>query len=155
MRSTEPRLVARSANDLRAAAPFDAPPARTAARASREARLAVAAHGAHGSGMGRNRTLALAASVVLAGLLVTGVALGDPPACIDYRGESRYQGAGYAHVVIVRNGCDRDARCEVWTDVTPEKQRLDVPSGQEREVVTRIGSPAYAFTPHASCELAD
>lgn len=102
----------------------------------------------------------LGAGLGLAGLLVLAAPAvaqdGDRvPPCIDVSGEARYRGAGYHHVVIVENGCDQRARCEVWTDVTPEKQPVTVGAGERREVVTRIGSPAYRFTPHASCELED
>ncbi len=79
----------------------------------------------------------------------------EVPECVEVRGEARYQGLGYAHVVIVDNGCERRARCEVWTDVTPERLGVTVQAGHEREVVTRQGSPAYEFRPSARCELSD
>lgn len=75
------------------------------------------------------------------------------PTCIEHRGEARYRGFGYQHVVIIDNGCDQDARCEVATNVTPESQNVDVPAGETKEIITRNGSPARAFEPRVSCTL--
>lgn len=75
------------------------------------------------------------------------------PTCIEFRGEARYRGYGYHHIVIVENGCDRAARCDVATDVTPESQSVDVPAGQSSETITRTGSPSRAFEPRVSCTL--
>ncbi|RLB45852.1 MAG: hypothetical protein DRJ42_29015 [Deltaproteobacteria bacterium] len=75
------------------------------------------------------------------------------PTCIEHRGEARYRGYGYQHVVIIDNGCDQDARCEVATDVTPESQNVDVPAGETKEIITRNGSPSRAFEPRVSCSL--
>ena len=77
------------------------------------------------------------------------------PSCIDYEGIARYRAYGYDHVVRVTNGCEKRARCQVWTSVTPEKHRVDLRPDETEEVLTRTGSPAREFTPHVSCELAD
>ena len=80
---------------------------------------------------------------------------GETPSCIDYRAVARYRAYGYDHIVRVTNGCDKRARCEVWTDVTPEKHRIALRPEETEEVLTRTGSPARAFTPRVSCELDD
>lgn len=77
----------------------------------------------------------------------------DVPACVDYWGEARPSGYGYNHVVHVENGCDRLARCKVWTNVNPDKQKVEVPAGEDEEVVTFISSPAREFEAHAQCTL--
>jgi len=75
------------------------------------------------------------------------------PTCIEHRGEARYRGYGYQHIVIINNGCDQDARCEVATDVTPESANVHVPAGETKEIITRNGSPSRAFEPRVSCSL--
>lgn len=77
----------------------------------------------------------------------------EVPECIQYRGEARYGAYGYNHFVIIRNGCDRDARCDVSTDVSPDRHRVTVPAGETKEVTTFIGSPAREFTPQVACTL--
>jgi hypothetical protein len=78
---------------------------------------------------------------------------GALPSCIEVSGEARFRGYAYDHIVIVTNGCDERARCEVWTNVTPERRPVTVEAGRRQEVVTRVGSPARELTPHARCEL--
>ncbi len=78
---------------------------------------------------------------------------GANPECIEYRGEARYRGYGYDHVVIIESSCRETARCRVSTDVDPDEQSVEVPGGETAEVVTRRGSPARAFTPNVSCTL--
>jgi hypothetical protein len=73
--------------------------------------------------------------------------------CITYWGEAQFGAYAYNHIVYVDNGCDEDARCQVWTNVNEKKQTVDVPSGETKDVVTFIGSPAREFTPYARCEL--
>jgi hypothetical protein len=80
-------------------------------------------------------------------------ALDGTPDCIEYRGEARYGAYGYNHFVIIRNGCDRDAKCTVTTDVNDDTHRVTVPKGQTKEVTTFIGSPASDFKPHVTCTL--
>ena len=77
----------------------------------------------------------------------------DVPACIDYWGEARYAGLGYKHIVHVKSECEKLAHCKVWTNVNTDKQRVDVPAGEEKQVVTYIGSPASEFEAHAECKL--
>jgi hypothetical protein len=78
---------------------------------------------------------------------------GDVPSCIEHRGEARYRGLGYDHVVVIRSTCDRAAQCRVSTNVNPQVQRVRVPSGETVEVVTYRGSPAREFTPRVACTL--
>ncbi len=75
------------------------------------------------------------------------------PACIAVSTESRYVPWGYNHVVILRNGCSKNATCTVSTDVNPQAQVVDVASGATVEVVTFMGSPAYTFVARVSCRL--
>jgi hypothetical protein len=75
------------------------------------------------------------------------------PACIAVTTESRYVPWGYNHVVILRNGCSRNATCVVSTDVNPQPQVVDVASGATVEVTTFMGSPAYAFVARVACRL--
>jgi len=78
---------------------------------------------------------------------------GETPECIDHRGDARYRGYGYDHVVVITSGCQEAARCTVSTDVTPEEHQVDVPAGETVEVLTRRGSPAREFTPQVACTL--
>jgi hypothetical protein len=79
---------------------------------------------------------------------------GSHPDCIEHRAVARYQGTGYTHVVVVQSRCERTASCEVATDVDPSPRHdLSVGAGETREVITRVGSPAYGFTEIVDCEL--
>ncbi|MFW5921505.1 MAG: hypothetical protein ACOCUS_06670 [Polyangiales bacterium] len=77
----------------------------------------------------------------------------DVPECVEYWGEARPSGYGYNHVVHVDNDCEQLAKCKVWTDVNTDKQRVDVPAGREKEVVTFVASPSREFEAHAQCTL--
>lgn len=74
-------------------------------------------------------------------------------ACVRVRPEARYRNLGYDHIVHLDSGCDRDAFCDVSTDVNPAVQRVVAPARRSVEVVTFIGSPARVFSPKVSCEL--
>lgn len=102
--------------------------------------------------------------VAILAVVVTTPALGQDdgpsggaqvPECIEYSGQARYGAYGYDHVVHVRNGCERRARCQVWTSVDSERHAISVAAGDTRDVVTRRGSPARGFRPYARCELED
>ena len=75
------------------------------------------------------------------------------PACIAVSTDSRYVPWGYNHVVILRNGCSKNATCTVSTDVNPQAQVVDVASGAGVEVVTFMGSPSYTFVARVNCRL--
>ncbi len=75
------------------------------------------------------------------------------PACIAVTTDSRYVPWGYNHVVVLRNGCSRNATCQVSTDVNPQTQVVDVASGATVEVTTFMGSPAYTFVARVNCRL--
>ena len=105
-------------------------------------------------------TLALAPlAVALAGTVTPTRAAdgGKPPpaipACVAVKSDSRYVPYGYNHIVTLTNGCAREARCLVSTDVNPEQRSVDVPSSQAVEVLTFMGSPSSAFTAKVSCKL--
>ena len=107
-------------------------------------------------------TLALApVAVALAGTFTptraadAGAAAPAPaiPACVAVKTDSRYVPYGYNHVVTLTNGCAREARCLVSTDVNPEQRSVDVPSSQAVEVLTFMGSPSSTFTAKVTCKL--
>lgn len=75
------------------------------------------------------------------------------PACVAIRTESRWVPYGYNHIVILTNGCARDATCSVSTDVNPEPTTVDVPRSATVEVLTFRASPASAFVPRVACAL--
>lgn len=89
-------------------------------------------------------------------LAVTPTAETAPKAatCIEVHGSARYRNYGYDHVVVVRNGCDRKATCDVSTDVNPDPVRVELAPGAATEVLTFRGSPAREFSPRATCRLA-
>jgi hypothetical protein len=106
----------------------------------------------------RLRLLGLALAISLPVLAVGGQGVADDepgqvPECIEYRGEARYRGLGYDHVVVIESSCQQTASCRVSTDVDPQEHEVDVPGGETAEVVTRRGSPARAFSPNVSCTL--
>ena len=76
------------------------------------------------------------------------------PKCVHVRGEARFSGFGYDHLVEVQNSCDKQANCRVATDVNPQAQSLQLNAGEKQSVVTFRGSPASAFRPDVSCKLA-
>jgi hypothetical protein len=79
-----------------------------------------------------------------------------PPApaskCVLFWGEARYGAVGYNHIVHLRNACGEPSQCVVKTDVNPDPQSVAVPPRSQIDVVTWLGSPAYAFTPHVRCK---
>jgi len=75
------------------------------------------------------------------------------PACMHFRQESRYVPYGYNHIVYIENGCSKPAACTVSTDVVPQAQNVDVPSGKTAEVTTFMGSPQQSFTARVICKL--
>lgn len=105
------------------------------------------------------RTLPAVAWVSLAALAVTGAAVpveaaGSVPSCMTVRAEARWVPYGYNHVVVLESRCDKDASCEVWTDVNPTKQHVDVRARTTEEVLTFRASPARVFEATAECRLA-
>lgn len=75
------------------------------------------------------------------------------PACVKVTSQARYVPYGWSHVVVLANGCEKDASCVVATDVNPEKQTVAVPKASTVEVVTFLASPSQAFVPKVSCTL--
>lgn len=106
----------------------------------------------------------IGAGILVVAGLVAGASLGggqravaeapEGTECLTVRGEARMQAYGYAHAVVVTNGCRREARCEVWTTADPTpRHRLVVRAGETGSVTTRIGSPAREVIPGHQCEL--
>ena len=75
------------------------------------------------------------------------------PACVAIKTASVYVPYGYNHVVTLTNGCAREARCVVASDVNPEQRSVDVPANESREVVTFMGSPSSTFVAKVDCKL--
>jgi hypothetical protein len=67
--------------------------------------------------------------------------------------ESRYVPFGYNHVVIIKNGCSKQALCTVSTDVNPQPQNVEVQAGTTVEVTTFMASPQQTFSPTVRCQL--
>lgn len=74
------------------------------------------------------------------------------PECVSFRAYTVY-GAGYDHVVRIENKCTKRARCEVATDVNPNKITTTVDAKKHVDVVTFRGSPASKFTATVLCRL--
>ena len=66
-------------------------------------------------------------------------------ACVKVRAYARYAGLGYQHVATTDNECTRPVRCQLWTDVDPEPQEIELPPRSSADTVFRIGSPAREF----------
>jgi hypothetical protein len=78
----------------------------------------------------------------------------EVPDCVEVRAESRQNGIGWSHVVIVTNRCTSAVRCALATDVDPEPTYpLIVGPNETGEVSTRLTSPAPAVTAIARCTL--
>jgi len=75
------------------------------------------------------------------------------PACVTVRSEVRYRAYGYDHLVHLKNGCPKAAKCTVTTNVNPTPIRVIVPPGKTTTVLTFKGSPARRFTPKVSCSF--
>ena len=110
-----------------------------------------------GSARGSLLVLSLGSALLLVavgGALRAGADAPEGAECLVVRGEARMQAYGYAHVVIVENICEREARCEVWTTADPTpRHSLVVPARQTGSVTTRIGSPAREVVPGHQCVL--
>jgi hypothetical protein len=66
-------------------------------------------------------------------------------ACVKVRAYARYAGLGYQHVATTDNECTRPVHCQLWTDVDPEPQQIELPPRSSADTVFRIGSPAREF----------
>ncbi len=76
------------------------------------------------------------------------------PDCVTVRAESRSDGVGFTHVVMVENRCRVAVRCELSTDADPTPAHpLRLRPGQSDEVVTRVSSPAPGVQARARCQL--
>jgi len=98
----------------------------------------------------------LARGCLLGLLLVapaSSLAQGSLPPCIQVEGVARWGADAYNHVVRVTNGCDRPARCQVATDVSPAPQAIEVAPGRTVELITFRGAPGSGFTPRVTCEI--
>ena len=97
--------------------------------------------------------LVFAAATVYAGSSVEPITSTQRIGCIDVWGEARYVNYGYDHIVHLRSRCRTRVLCDVSTDVSPQRIRVNVPAGESVEVLTLRGSPAQGFTPIVRCGL--
>ena len=72
-------------------------------------------------------------------------------ACVKVRGEARPTGYGYRHVVVLTNGCQVAATCDVASNVNPQSVQVTLAPSERSEVVTFLESPVSAFEPQVSC----
>jgi hypothetical protein len=75
------------------------------------------------------------------------------PKCISVRSQAIFSDSGYDHVVTLASSCNKDAQCQVATDVSTEVVDVELPAGETREVVTYRGSPASQFHAYVKCTL--
>ena len=75
------------------------------------------------------------------------------PACVSISTQARYVPYGYNHVVILKNGCSKIAKCTVATDVNPQPTSVEVASAATIEVLTFAASPAATFKAQVTCAL--
>lgn len=74
--------------------------------------------------------------------------------CAQVQASARYVGYGYTHVVTLKNTCNKDVECVLWTDVDPEpRSTVQAAAGETVELVTRRGSPSLAVTAYKSCSF--
>lgn len=73
--------------------------------------------------------------------------------CVSYDTQARFSGAGYDHLVHVKNSCKRTARCAVHTNVNPSPVHVSVEPRAVETVVTFRGSPARTFSAVVNCQL--
>jgi hypothetical protein len=78
----------------------------------------------------------------------------SPPGCVTVQLESRYyELLGYQHLAVARSDCSRPVRCELWTDIDPPPQRVELQPGGQADVLFRRGSPASEFRAFARCQF--
>jgi hypothetical protein len=75
--------------------------------------------------------------------------------CVAVETEARFKGFGFDHVVTLRNGCKKPARCSVKTDANPRASSVELAVGEERMIVTFAGSPAREFRADVTCREND
>lgn len=75
------------------------------------------------------------------------------PACVQVTSQSIYVPYGYNHIVTVKNGCTRVAKCSVSTDVNPEVQSIDVAANTSKDVLTFMAAASSTFVARVSCRL--
>lgn len=75
------------------------------------------------------------------------------PKCIRVSTAAVFSGGGYDHVVTIESSCDKDARCQVSTNVAEEVLEVEVPAGETRDLVTFRGSPTSEFEADVRCAL--
>ena len=100
------------------------------------------------------RTIAALVGLGLAAAVPADAPVAPAPACLTWRTEARYRPYGYDHFVIVHDGCDRAAACDVSTNAHPDPIHVTVQAGHDREVLTFQLSPSREFTATVHCTLA-
>ena len=103
--------------------------------------------------MTRFLNLCMAACLVtLAGIAVAG---SGSSGCVNWTSEARTMGFAYKHLVHLDNQCEEAMVCDVWTDVNPEVQSVELEPLEQQTVTTYIGSPSREFQASVECEEAD
>lgn len=107
----------------------------------------------------RRWILGAAVALTVLGAALGGMALASSasaqnqvPDCVTVRAIVRYGAGAYNHWVRVENGCERRVRCQIATNVNPDPIAATIDPGQNREVMTFMGSPAREFTPRVTCQ---
>ncbi len=99
------------------------------------------------------KIIALMALTVGGALGALAMAGPSTPPCIRSWPEVRDTPAGYDHAVHIGNDCRARAHCAVSSDVSPEPVHVEVPAGDDVEVITSRGSRAREFTPRVECHF--
>jgi hypothetical protein len=73
-------------------------------------------------------------------------------ACVKSQSEARFDGYGYDHWVHLTNACKVAVRCSVKTNANPEGTVVELGVGEQKSVMTFMGSPAREFTVEVSCQ---
>jgi hypothetical protein len=76
----------------------------------------------------------------------------DAPQCVvEVRAENPYRNYGYDHIVNLKNTCDIEVECRVYTNVDRTPVSTTVGAKAERSVLIRRGAPRGEFTAYAEC----
>ena len=76
----------------------------------------------------------------------------EGPECVTHRPHVIYQAYGYTHFVALENTCEEAVTCQLRTSATNAELRVELNEGEQKEIVTRRGSPARAFSVTLRCE---
>jgi len=75
----------------------------------------------------------------------------EAPACVSVRAESRPDGTGYTHLLVLQNLCGSAVVCDVGTDAGETPVHVVLPPQTSEEVVVRRSSPAPIVAARGRC----